>query len=479
MSRTRVIILTAALLLAGCRVHQVKRNPPPPLQMPLQFTGGKQGKVGKNQWWLAFGDPALNRLVQRAVSGNFQVRAAWARIAQARAMARKAAAGWQPNVQFSADYSRRHSIFYPGGKFGKFEQTANSYNLSLGASYEIDAWGRVASLKDAADLDTFAARMNLEAMAMTISAQIATTWFNLQAMEAQRRLLLQQLKVDEDYLDLVRMRYGQGMTSALDVLQQRQQTAAIRAQIPGVEASIALFRHQLSVLVGRPPQTDVAGPISTLDDLPPLPPTGVPADLLAQRPDVVAARLRIVATDHRLAAAIADWLPGFTLNASTGFNAQDITKLFASWIWNLGAGLIAKIWDGGRMLAEQKRLRAQIRELTANYGQVVLNALKEVQDALVQGKKQADYIRRLNEQLTDARATLKLAEERYRNGLADYLSVLTALQRVQQLERGVLSARAKALIFRVQLCRALGGSWTRDLKPPKQGKKQAKNEAKP
>lgn len=468
------LFFAAVIALSGCRVHQVKMDPPPPVNIPASFTGNNRKKVGANRWWQSFNDPTLNLLIARAVTGNMQVSSAWARIAQAMAMAKKAAAGWQPNIQVQANYSRRHSIFYPGGNYGKFEQTANGYDLSIGASYEIDAWGRIASLKDAADLDTFAARMDLEALAMTISAQVAGAWFNLQVMEAQKRLLERQLKVDRAYLDLVRLRYAHGMTSALDVLQQRRQTAATSARIPGIESSIAVLRHQLSVLLGQAPEKDVAGPVQGVDRLPPLPETGLPVDLLAQRPDVVAARMRIVATDHRLAAAIADWLPGLTLNASTGFNAQDITKLLASWIWNLGAGLVAKIWDGGRMLAEQKRLRARIREMTANYGQVVLNALKEVEDALVQDQKQSQYIKKLNEQLSDARDTLDMATSRYKNGLTDYLTVLTALKGVQQLERSKITAQGQSLGYRVQVCRALGGSWTKDLKSPEKQKKQPK-----
>ena len=468
------LLLLLFVLIGGCRVHQVVKNPNPGIEIPSAFSTGESSKTGENRWWLRFNDPQLNRLIDMAMQGNLQLRGAWARIEQARAMAKQAAAGWQPKITAKLGYARKHSVFYPGGRLGKLEQTANNYNVDIGASYEIDAWGRVASRKDAADLDTLAVRMDTEAMAMSMAAQVALAWFKLREMTATRALLEHQLEVNRTYLRLVRFRFDQGLGNLLDVLQEKQQLAAIRAQLPNVDAGMELAKHQLAVLLGKPPTAQVAGQVQGLPGLPHLPPTGVPADLLGQRPDVRAARLRIVAVDHRLAAAIADWLPALSLNASTGFMAQDITKLLQSWIWSLGASLFGTIWDGGRMLAEQQRLKARIKELTARYGQVVLTAMKEVEDALVQNRQQERYIKRLQEQLNAAKASLKTARERYSNGLIDYLPVLKALQGVQQVERALIAAKAQALNLRVQLCRALGGTWTRGLRSPY--RKQAKGD---
>jgi NodT family efflux transporter outer membrane factor (OMF) lipoprotein len=282
-------------------------------------------------------------------------------------------------------------------------------------------------------------------------------------MSASLELLRSQIKVNQDYLDLIELRFVQGLASALDVQQQKSQIAAIQAQIPNVLATIEVLKHQLAVLTGRSPADFKVSIFHGMDSLPDLPDVGIPADLLIQRPDIRAAKARVVAVDHRLAAAIADWLPSLTLNASTGFMAQDITKLFTSWIWNLGASLLGTIWDGGRMLAEQNRLKAQLKEMIAIYGQVVLTALQEVEDALIRNRMQQEYVKRLKEQLKALRDSLDTAMDRYKNGLIDYLPVLTALKAVQQIERGLISANAQALVYRVQLCRALGGSWTSQL----------------
>ncbi|MBL6975162.1 MAG: TolC family protein [Deltaproteobacteria bacterium] len=462
--KTRLSLALATLFALSC-IHTVHEDPRPPVTLPEAFAQGSGGEVGADRWWEAFQDPELNRIVEKALEGNLEMFGAWARIDQANAIAIQARSAWYPNLSANADYGYNRSVFF-AGDLGKLEQETHNYNLGLGMSYEVDIWGKIKSMVDASDRDVEATRQDLESMAMTLVAQVTEVWFSLVEMEAQMDLLQRQIEINRTYRDLVEARFGQGMATALDVFQQRQQVEAVRAQMPQVEAGLHVLRHQLAVLLGKPPSEKVAHVSKILPVPPPLPTTGLPADVIGNRPDVKSAQLRVVSTDHRIGMAKKDMLPSFRLNFNVGFTAQDITQLFDNWIFGLGAGLLAPLLDGGRRLAEVDRVIAQRLELIGRYGQVVLNALKEVEDALVQERKQLEYLEGLQGQLDVVRSALEVARDRYAGGLIDYLPVLTALQSVQAIERSELTARRQALSYRIQLCRAIGGDWTGELERP-------------
>jgi outer membrane protein TolC len=206
----------------------------------------------------------------------------------------------------------------------------------------------------------------------------------------------------------------------------------------------------------------------------------LPADLLKRRPDVRRAQLSLAAADYRVAAAVADRFPAVRIGGETGFQSSsfgDVGNIFNNWIWSVMANLTWPVFDGGRRKAEVDRTKAVVRERIDAYGQVVLLAIQEVEDALVLERKQAEYLRELEGQVTLARATLREARMRYVNGLNDYLPVLAALQSLQELERSRLTARRNLLTFRVQLYRAMGGAWPEVLTDPAEpGKGEDKSE---
>ncbi len=455
-----------ALALPACAVHQVERDRPPPLAVPDDYVYDERTPSPAplpERWWYDLDAPQLATLVDEALQGNFDLRRAWARLDQARAAARIAGAPRSPQVDASFGANASRQVFPVGGN--TFETVGISTPLSLSASYELDLWGRIRSLESAADLETRATREDLEAAAMTIAAQVAETWAGAAEQSLQRAILEQQLQLNETYLELVRLRFGQGQATALDVLQQRQQVTATRAQLPLVDARLAVLQNQLSILTGRPPGAVVVQD-ATLPALPPPPPTGVPLDLLRRRPDVRAAHARILAADHRVGAAIADRYPALRLSASTGFQGRDTLNIFTNWVWNLGANLVAPLLDGGRRAAEVDRQRAVLDELLQVYGQTLLRSLKEVEDALVQEQQQRQYLAELDVQIEQARTTLEEARARYTTGLVDYLTVLTSLRSLQQAEVTRLTAQRQLVAYRIQLYRALGGSWTDDLRRP-------------
>jgi outer membrane protein TolC len=297
---------------------------------------------------------------------------------------------------------------------------------------------------------------------MTLSGEIAEAWINILALREQRRVIERQLKVNEQILDLLRFRFMNSLATALDVLQQEETVAGSKAALPDLRARENVLLNQLAVLVGKMPgQIRVEG--DDLPHVPPVPKTGLPADLLALRPDIRAAGLRLEAADWSVAAARADRLPALRLTARGEFFAEQAGNIFQNWLADLTASVTGPLFDAGRRRAEVERSRAVVRERLAAYESVVAQALSEVQNALSSGYMQTETISSLRTQLQAAGKSHTQAEFRYRNGLVEYNVVLTELLNVQRLEQQMVQARAELLLERVRLGRALGGSWTLDI----------------
>ncbi len=471
-----VLIAWLGLCLFACAPYKANESRPPPVEIPEKFSTSGSPKAYEDRWWVAFEDPALDAFVEKALADNMDIAQAWARLEQATALARQAAAGHWPEIEIATGYSKSESNFSGGDRLGTFSVTTERIPLTIGAAYELDVWKRIASLKRGAVLDMEATREDLESIATTLAAQVAEAWFSFVEQGAQTMLLEEQQETGRTFLELTRLRFSQGLASALDVYQQRQQLAATRAEVPLVEAGREVFRHQLAVLVGDPPRAFEPPARSVLPALPPLPPTGLPSEVLTRRPDVRSAYLRLAAADHRVAAAVAERLPALRIGAETGYESRDfdeIEDLFDNWIWSLFANITWPVFDGGRRKAEVDRNKAIVKEALGGYGQVMLQALQEVEDALIQERKQTDFLKELDRQVNLAQDTLREARMRYANGLSDYLPVLAALESLQTVERSQITAERQLLSFRVQLYRALGGTWTLALEP-REGKTEKK-----
>jgi multidrug efflux system outer membrane protein len=454
-----------AAVLFSCAHSGVKKDAALPFQIPQSYSEGTTAGPITDRWWEDFNDEKLSASITRALSDNLDLKRSWARLDQAQAIADQASSARWPQITADGGAARTRTNIpvTPPGE-GTIPQRTTGYSLGMAASYEVDLWGRIASLDRASDYDVKATRMDLEAMAISIAAQVTEVWFSLIEQISQRNLLQSQLITNETYLDLVELRFSRGLASSLDVYQQRQQVASLRARMPLIESQITVLTHQINILLGKSPDIDI-GPISPhLPELWPQPQTGIPAELLTRRPDVQAAQLRVSSADERVGAAIADRFPALRLSAGTGYTAGSLSELFDNWIWNIAGSLSATVWDGHRKNREVKRTKSVVEEQVALYAKTVLTALREVEDALIQEDKQQIYVEKLGIRKELAQATLTEARQRYLNGLSDYLPVITALQAHQETESNLLTAKKQLVSYRIQLCRALGGTWTEGLK---------------
>lgn len=456
-----------ALMGVGCLPYDAVERPAPPLDVPAGYAAG--GEAGaepeelRRGWWIAFGDPELTALQARLFANNFQLHAGWARLEQARAVAELAGAPqWpQANLEIAAGRQRQRFGAFPAQEF-------NTFSASIPVSYEVDLFRRIGAEATAAELDARATRYDVEALAMTLTAQVAEAWYDLADLQARRQLLEQQLETNETFLELAQLRFETGLASALDVYQQQQLVIGARARLTLLVSQEELLQNQIAVLVGSAPQTFQVGAPGELVELPPLPEVGVPLALIQRRPDIRAAQLRVSAADYRVGAAISDWFPKLFLRGSVGVSGQEIAELFDldNLVWSILGSLTQALLDGGRRANEIERREGVVYERLAIYGQTFVTALAEVDNALAQEAQQRENIRELEQQVEIAEAALREARNRYREGLTDFLNVLTTLNSLHASQLSLLTARRQLISHRIQLVRALGGSWTHQLAPP-------------
>lgn len=455
-------VVSMGLVLIGCGAARHADEADALVVVPA--SEARLDGLGSETWCTDFGDAGLDAVIARTWEENLELKAAWARLNQAEALADIARAERLPVAEAGAglSYGQRAS--------DELETTTDVgpetlWELSAAASYEVDIWGRHAHRARAARLRVDAAEASARATAMSLTSEVAEAWFDVVAQLERIRLLDAQLALSRDTLELIRIRLRHGVGDALDAAQQEQNVESIEGQLILAHSELATSRHRLGVLSGSTPEGSIAAEGATLPPVPPIPSAGVPADLVERRPDVRAAHLELEAADAVTAAAVADRLPRLQLQAEVGFGAANLAALFSQLFWSLGAGIVQPIFEGGRLRAEVAHSEAVAAEQLYVYANTLLVALREVYDALALEAYQADRLESLEREQAIASTALGLAQRRYRSGAVDYLRVLTALQAQQEVERTLLEARRQQISYRISLCRALGGSWVRSVTP--------------
>jgi NodT family efflux transporter outer membrane factor (OMF) lipoprotein len=457
------LMAISTTLLSSCVMFAPDERTDLHSEIPEQFTLYDSAPADPtNRWWEAFGSAELTGLIDEALTNSPSILQAWARLEQADAVARKAGAARQPTLDYSAGASANSRETAAG------RDSYNNYSLGLAAAYEVDLWGRIKSTTEAAALDREASRENLNAAAITLASRVARSWAAIIAQRLQLDVIDIQLEANSKSLELIELRFKNALSSALDVYQQRQTVAATEALIPQRELIVETERNQLAALLGRADFQTLQVMQETLPEFGPVPQTGIPADMLANRPDVRQAGLQLQSADWQVSAARADRLPAIRLTASASYGNNDIdaSDIFDNWMANLAGSITGPIFDGGRRKAEVERTQAVVDERLAAYRETVITAIQEVEDALVSEQKQREYIEKLDARLNAARKSYEESINRYRNGLIEYTTVLIQLNMLQSIERDRVAAQFALIGYRIDLYRALGGTWPEKLSPP-------------
>lgn len=447
-SWTRLYLLVAALLLSACVSPPERPAEPVELASTFSQTGETRIPEATGAWWTAFEDHSLNQLVERALGDNFSLRASYQRLLQARAVADRQGAELWPSLDATASAERQESD--TGG--------TDVFRAGLSASYEVDLWGRVQAVSAAEELRASATLADYQAAAVSLSGEIATTWFQLSEQRAQLALAQSQLEINQKILAVIESRFAMGQSDSADVLRQRQLVSTSRERLSSVIGEISVLQNQVAVLTGQSPGQARVPDDGSLPALPSLPDTGVPATLVRRRPDLQQAWLAVQAADRDLAAAISNRFPRISIEASVSSQAGDASELFDNWLVTFAGNLVAPLVDGGQRRAEVRRSEAVLAALVHEYGQAVLIAIREVEDALAREQQQKQRLKSLEQQIRYAESAYRQLRNQYLNGAVSYIEVLSALQDTQELQRSILNSRQQLLTNRVALYRALAGS---------------------
>lgn len=430
-----------------------------------RYSIGESGDVADEPWWTEFDDSVLTGLIEEGVANNTDLGAAVGRLEQADGAFWQTRSALFPNLTFDVISSHQPvnpNSFLPPGV--SRDATQHTLQAGLRGAYEIDLFGRNAMSTRASRFDKLAAAGDRDATAVAISTRVGEAYYDLAAARVRASVVQSQLQTNRELLELVELRRDASSASTVDVLQQRQQVAALEASLPSVDASVDLTAFRLAVLLGRVEVTE-AIPTDGIPLVPALPETGVPIDLLDNRPDLRAAAGRSTSARARQTVAWLGFLPSFQVSGQLGWTSfwwSEQTPEFQE-AWQLGTQVSLPIFSGGRRAGAVKTAKGAEFGASEGYRGAVLVALQEVEGALLQDRAAQARLEASTASEELARSTYERAREQWLEGVTSYLTVFTNLGAWQRAELDLVDAQRQSVGARIQLHDALGGSWTRDL----------------
>ena len=466
MSSRSTLLLTSLLVLTSCQVGSSERRPEAEVpEAPEAWSADTSADAPPlapgRPWWRSFDAPELERLVEEALTNNRNVRASLARLDAARAQARIAGAERLPTANAAANSRRSKQVFVglpiPGGGDVLSNQT-DSFGVSLDVSWELDLWGRLSARGAAAEEDLLASGADHAGLRQSLAAQVAKGWFAWQEARLQEALAGRNVTAYRQSAEVARRRFEGGRGESLDVRRTESALAGAEAMLEARRQTVERTERQVEILLGRYPAGELAAEPG-LPDAPGLPGVGLPADLLERRPDLVAARARLRATDHRLDEARANLLPRLSLTGSVGRSSSDPSDLVDNdfTAWSIAAGLLQPLFQGGRLRANVELADARVREAAESYAQALLTAFQEVETLLAVEEALASRLEHLERAGRESRSARELAAERYAAGRIDLTTLLDAQRSALAAESRTLSARFQRVEARIDLFLALGG----------------------
>lgn len=458
-----------ALLVGGCSTIGRDFVAPQPLEAPAYRHAVETAPDSARlpaQWWSVFKDPTLSSLEERALRDNPGARAAAQRLLQAQAQLGVLRAGQAPSLSLNAGISNARTSAETSQALALGGRSIEGNNFAVGAalSYELDLWGRVRRVVEAADAQALAAQDDRDGVLLMLSSQVAQTYWQLRGMDAESAILRDALATRREAQELVEARFDGGLSNELDVSRARIERANAEADLHDVQRQRNLLEHALATLVGGSPGTPLlsAQPKAALP-LPPAIPVGLPASLLAQRPDLAASVANLRAANAQTAVAEGAFYPSLTLTGNVGYASESLRELAGGSARQFSIGPLAlslPVFDGGRNSANLALYRARYEEALANHENRLLTALREVEDAL----SNAQQRRRQGEVQAEAQAAsgraLLVAQARYERGMSTYLDVTDAQRSALAADRAAAQIRTQRLLASVALARALGGGWS-------------------
>ncbi len=465
------VLITAAicLLVSGCMVGPNYKRPQttastaPGYIYADRHSQDSNDVAGAGRWWERFGDPTTTQLVSLALQNNYDLQAAAARDLQAQALLAETHGKRWPDVSYNFNRNRNKTSFNFDG--GRFSNLSSTFSQDFTISYIVDLFGKLRRGERAAWADMLGAKANEYALTNSLIASVINARINIATIQQQLAISRANTENWQKSLEIIERRYSRGLVGSLDVRLARENLQASKASEIFVEMALVKAQNALDVLLGRRPGSSKQLPqtLPELPDLTPIP-VGVPALLLDQRPDVMAAELALQSSSEQIGVSIAQLFPDLTLTGSMGWRSNKSDDVFVdeAWVYSTVFRAIQPIFKGGQLVARVDAAKARYAELAANYAGTVLTALREVEDALIREELLQRRLKALQVRFSEAVAAEKLASQRYLRGVERLITVLETERRRRIAENQLNNIKGELWTSRVDLFLALGGDWTAD-----------------
>ncbi len=466
-----IALIIGASTLISCKVGRNYQQPD--MRMPATYSGAAAQPAATSpatqsatqkiapSWWRIFNDPDLTRIQEAAIAGNPDLKAAVARVAQARAAAGMTRAEFYPMINFDPSVTRARTISRTGSSAKAHTGTTTSIPFDL--SYEIDIWGRVGRSMENAEAQVAASESSLGVVLLTMQADIAQNYFTLRSLDEQDEIISGMIGVLRHELSLFERQRNAGIINDLEIAQAQAQLQSEIAQQAEIRRQRAATEHAIALLTGAAPSELSLSKRSYAFSAPAVPP-GLPADLLRRRPDIAAAEQNLIAANAQVGVAKADFYPTLRLTGAAGFESADL-KSALNWenrVWSIGPSVTVPLFEGGRLSAQLAQTKARYDELTHTFRSTILTALREVEDSLTDLHHRAIAAAAQGNAVDASRQYLRISEIQYKAGTSNYLVVLDANRTLLSNQISAVQIDSQRAISTVLLIKALGGGWSAD-----------------
>lgn len=478
-----VFFATFVLPVASCKIGPDYSRPETSLPPEWSESNSASGALEK-RWWVRYNDPLLTEFIEKSLKNNLDLAASVERIEQAHALVDVISAGLFPSINVygqDARYLRSRELpsgisttppqqrvdiphsggNYPGGA------TVNNLRGLLGLSWDLDIWGRTRRAMEAGGARAQAVELESEILRLALTTEVARIFFSIQAADREIEILNRALSLRTENLRMVSLRFESGVANELEVSQAKAELESTRVDAVGLKSRRAELVHALAEFTGEYPENFHVDSFHAIADAPSIP-AGLPSDLIRRRPDILEAENFMIAANANVGLAKANFLPSFSLVGYAGNESERLRGLLRgdSAVWGASTGISFPLLDWGRNSALLNASESAFRESKIVYAKRILGALHQVEDALSQIAVLKEESEAIQKALTASRATFRLADLRYREGLSSYLEVLDAERSLLSNERDDLKNRSDRLTASLAMIRALGGGWEEETMPP-------------
>lgn len=450
------LLVSCAVLCAGCTLGPNYKRPQNDL--PAGADAKDVAVFTQQNWWTMFNDPVLNEMENTALTYNWDLQAAVARVDQARAAVTAAGANQLPSVSAAGSTGRE------GSALGSGESTSRA---GLTMSFELDLWGKYRRMKESARAQLLATEAARDTVKLTLTSDVAKQYFAMLMLDEQIKIAEQTITARQENVRIYQSRYEAGYATEVDLRRVQANLSSVQAEAENLRLQLSKTETSLAVLLGKSPRALVEEQLQrgkTLNEetLVPDVPANLPSDLLERRPDVMTAEQNLVAANADIGVARADYFPDISLTAAAGYASSALTSLFSggAGVWNMAGNVAAPIFEGGKIKAENQQAEAKYREVYADYQKTVQLAFKDALDALNSNQRYRQIYDAYLSQTNDMRRSYELTKKQEDAGLIGVTDLLSVEETFLSSEMNLATARNNELDAVVDLAKALGGGWT-------------------